>query len=113
VARVAILEVSTERDGDAVHIALSGELDISSAERVESELAAAERLRPEVVVLDLRALEFMDSTGLRLMVSADARAREDGHRLVIVQGPEAVRRIFRITRLDERLEIVADPAAVA
>jgi anti-anti-sigma factor len=48
----------------------------------------------------------MDSTGLRIVVSADARARENGRRLVVVRGPEAVQRIFRMTRLDERLEMV-------
>ena len=107
-----MLEVSTERDGDAIRVALTGELDISSAGRVESELAEAEAAAPAVIMLDLRGLEFMDSTGLRTVVSADARAREQGRRLVIVRGPDAVQRIFRITRLDERLEMVDDPAGV-
>ena len=63
------------------------------------------------MVLDLRGLAFIDSTGLRLIVSADARAREQGRRLAVVRGPEAVQRIFRVTRLDERLDMVDDPAA--
>ena len=54
----------------------------------------------------------MDSTGLRAVVTADARARAQGRRLVIVRGPEAVHRIFSVTRLDERLHIIDDPAAV-
>jgi anti-anti-sigma factor len=61
-------------------------------------------------VIDLRGLEFMDSTGLRTLVSADQRARNAGRRLAIVRGPEAVDRIFNVTRLDERLELVDDPA---
>jgi anti-sigma B factor antagonist len=55
----------------------------------------------------------MDSTGLRLIVSADARAREQGRRLAVVRGPEAVQRIFRVTRLEDRLDMVDDPAALA
>jgi len=54
----------------------------------------------------------MDSTGLRVIVAADARAREQGRRLVIVRGSDTVQRIIQMTRLDERLEIVDDPAAV-
>ena len=59
-------------------------------------------------MLDLRNLAFMDSTGLRLLIAADTRARQQGRRLTIVKGPEPVQRVFRITRLEERLEIVDD-----
>jgi anti-anti-sigma factor len=54
----------------------------------------------------------MDSTGLRVIVSADKRAKRAGRRAVIVQGPQAVRRVFEITRLDERLEIVDRPEEI-
>jgi anti-sigma B factor antagonist len=64
-------------------------------------------------VLDLRALSFMDSSGLRALLAADARAKEAGRRLVLVRGDERVQRVLRITRLDERLEIVDDIDAVA
>jgi anti-anti-sigma factor len=52
----------------------------------------------------------MDSTGLRIVLSADARARAAGRRFVLVRGNDMVQRVLRITRLDERLEIVSDPA---
>ena len=109
---MAIFEFTTTEDGDRVTLALSGELDLASAGDVEEELSRIEQSRPAQIVLDLRALSFMDSTGLRLIAGADHRAREDGRRVTIVQGPEAVKRVFSITRLDERLEIVeADPPA--
>ena len=50
----------------------------------------------------------MDSSGLRSLVAADSRAREQGRRLVLVRGRDRVQRVFSITRLDERLEIVDD-----
>lgn len=110
---MAILELAEERDRKgAVRLVFRGELDISSAPRVEEELARVEADAPAVLVLDLRGLEFMDSTGLRTVVSADARAREQGRRLAIIRGPQAVDRVFSVTRLDERLEIVDDPGAV-
>lgn len=95
--------------GEAAIVTLTGELDISSAVRVERELSRVEGRKPAVVVLDLSGLDFMDSTGLRIVVSADARARGRGARFVVVRGPDAVQRVFRITRLEERLEM-ADAA---
>lgn len=107
---MTLLELTTETDGTTVRLALEGELDIASAGQVERELTRIERETPPAIVLDLRRLAFMDSTGLRIVVAADARAREQGRRLVVVRGPEAVQRIFRMTRLDERLEMVDEPA---
>ena len=61
-------------------------------------------------MVDLSKLTFLDSTGLRCIVTADERAREEGRRIVIVRGPDAVQRVFSITRLEERLEMVDDAA---
>jgi anti-anti-sigma factor len=110
---VSRIEVSTDRrDEGVVTVVLRGELDISNAGRVEQELLQIEGDGPTTLVLDLRGLEFMDSTGLRLVVAADARAREQGRRLVLVQGPDAVHRVFKITFVDKRLDFVGDPAEV-
>lgn len=107
---MTLLELTTETDGTTVRLALEGELDIASAGQVERELTRIERDAPVTLLLDLRRLAFMDSTGLRIVVAADARAREQSRRLVVVRGPEAVQRIFRMTRLDERLDMVDEPA---
>jgi anti-anti-sigma factor len=107
-----LLELTTETEGTTVRLALTGELDIAGAARVEQALERIERELPATIVLDLRELAFMDSTGLRVIVAADSRAREQARRLVIVRGSDTVQRIIEMTRLDERLEIVDDPAAV-
>jgi anti-anti-sigma factor len=60
------------------------------------------------LVLDLGNLEFMDSTGLRIILSADTAARKNGRRLRLVEGPEAVHRVFRLTLMDQRLDFVSD-----
>ena len=96
-----------------MHVALTGELDISTAQRLEDDLRRVESERPELIVLDLQPLTFMDSTGLRLLITADIRARQEARRLVIVQGNEMVQRVMRLTRLDERLDIVEDASALA
>lgn len=100
-----------ERDG-SVHVALRGELDISTAQRLEDDLRRLEAERPACLVLDLQELTFMDSTGLRLLIMADSRAREEGRRLAIVKGNDMVQRVMRLTRLDERLDLVEDASAV-
>ncbi|HLM10549.1 MAG TPA: STAS domain-containing protein [Thermoleophilaceae bacterium] len=107
-----ILDVRTEERDGLVHVALEGELDLSTVGKVQEELRRVEADRPAVVVLDLARLTFLDSTGLRCLVSADERAREAGRRVVIVRGPEPVQRVFSITRLEERLEMVDDVSAV-
>jgi anti-sigma B factor antagonist len=102
-------ELKTEETGQGVLVALAGELDISTGPQLEEELRRWEKRGSDPIVVDLRRLEFMDSSGLRTLIAADTRAREGGRRLVIVQGPDVVQRVFRVTRLDERLEIVAEP----
>lgn len=104
-------EVTIQQRGGAVHVALSGELDISTAQRLEDDLRRVEAERPDLLVLDLQGLSFMDSTGLRLLIMADSRAREAGRRLAIVKGNEMVQRVMRLTRLDERLDLIEDPGA--
>jgi anti-anti-sigma factor len=98
--------VTIEQRDDAVHLKLSGELDISTAQLLEDDLHRVEAERPELIVLDLRDLAFMDSTGLRLLIMADARAKGEGRRLAIGRGNEMIQRVLHLTRLDERLEVV-------
>ena len=104
--------MTIEQRGDTVHVAIAGELDISTAQRLEDDLRRVEAERPAVLVLDLQRLSFMDSTGLRLLIMDDSRAREDGRRLAIVKGNDMVQRVMRLTRLDERLDLVEDPSGV-
>jgi anti-sigma B factor antagonist len=110
---VPTLEFETTRNATVAVIAATGELDLSGATVLEAELDRVQE-DPElaIVVLDLRGLDFMDSSGLRLVVLADMRAREAGRRFVLVRGPETVHRVFEITRMSERLDFVSDPEEV-
>jgi anti-anti-sigma factor len=108
-----ILEVTTQDSGGRVTVSLKGELDLSSVGKVEDELKRVEADEPTLLVLDLSQLSFLDSTGLRAVVTADERARTNGRRLVVVRGSDAVQRVFAITRLEERLEMVDDAQSVA
>jgi anti-sigma B factor antagonist len=110
---VEILDVSTEDRDGLVRVALAGELDLSTVAKVQEELRRVEAAAPPTLIVDLSKLTFLDSTGLRCIVTADERARAEGRRIVIVRGPDAVQRVFAITRLEERLEMVDDAGTVS
>ena len=98
--------------GDAL-IALTGELDLSGTTPLDEEIARlTEDEAVRRVVLDLRELEFMDSSGLRMVALAERRLRGSGRELALVRGRESVQRVFSITRMDEHLTFVDAPAAL-
>ena len=102
-----MLGVHTDEGPDAVRVSLEGELDLSNVLCVEEELLKVEKRKP-ALVLDLRRLRFIDSTGLRVIVSAHQRAMKQGRKLRIVQGGDAVKRLFRLSGLERRLDFVED-----
>ena len=109
---VTPLDVTTEQHPGQTRVVLVGELDIASTQTLENELLAIEANSPGTLVLDLRRVEFIDSTGLRALIAADERARSDGRRLAVVRGPNAVERLLAVTQLDQRLDIVEDPDSI-
>jgi anti-anti-sigma factor len=97
-----------DRDGRAL-LTLHGELDLATAPEFEHLVNESIDEGREVVV-DLRGLAFMDSSGIRVLVAAHARAGRAGTRLVVVRpGPEsAVAKIVEVAGLDRELTIVDD-----
>lgn len=105
-------QVNVSEGNGVVSLSLVGELDLATAGRFESELRRAEDGRPPVLVIDLRELRFIDSTGLRLIIGAHAKAKEDGRRMAIVPGPESVHKVFELALLEKRLDFIEDPSAL-
>lgn len=101
------MSVRSRRDGDRHVVELTGELDLGGAPAVEDELLKAQESDASSILVDLSGLEFIDSTGIRLMVMAAERS-EDG-RLALLRGPEQVHRVFEITDLADRLPFVTSP----
>jgi anti-anti-sigma factor len=97
---------------DVPGLRLRGDLDMAGVVELERELERLEASRPDVVLLDLRELTFLDSSGLRSLLAADNRARRRGRRLELVRAPAGVQRVFEIALLDRRLTFVELPEAI-
>jgi anti-sigma B factor antagonist len=107
------LEIKTRQASDGTPvIELAGEVDISTVPALERELSEHEASDTSMVVVDLRSTTFLDSSGLRALAAAHARAAGNGRKFVLVRGPEAIGRVFAITGLDGRLDFVDDPGEV-
>jgi anti-anti-sigma factor len=104
--------VEVHQEGEGTVISLSGELDLASSPALEEAIERVLGSETELVVIDLRALEFMDSTGLSIIVKAHqtAEARELG--LHLVNGPPQVERLLSLTGVAERMSLIEAPGDV-
>jgi anti-sigma B factor antagonist len=84
------------RNGVA-RLALRGELDMATARKLEEHLMEVEQDGVLAVLLDLRELTFVDSTGLHTFLKAKSRAADNGHRFALVGANDQLRRVLQVT----------------
>lgn len=101
--------VQSDDERSAVIITVTGELDLASSPGLEQELERGAAAQAEQVIIDLRQLEFMDSTGLSVLVRAHQRATDNGQRFGVVRGPQQVQRLLSLTGVAERLNLADSP----
>ncbi len=107
------LALTIERlEGNAMRIALRGELDLEHAYTFDEELRQIEAMQPDCICIDLRELTFLDSSGLGRLVAARRRSMKQGRRLVLVRGPAAVQRLLQLTAVEESFELISAPDAL-
>ena len=99
------LVVRTEKQQGTHTIALCGELDLANAATAEAELKASLEADDATVVVDMRALEFIDSTGIALLVAALGHNGEGSRIRFIPSDFPAVTRVLDLTGLAERLPL--------
>ena len=99
----------TEESEDRLQIVPAGELDLYTSKRFDSAIRAAEEKQPVILILDLRELTFIDSTGIRSLTRAVKRAKKRDVRLVLVRGPEEVQGVFRVCGIEQFFEMVDQP----
>ena len=86
-----------------VRVCPFGEVDIDTVDRIREQLENATATGARHVVLDLRDVTFLDSSGLHLALEADAASRAQGWEFGLIGGPADVQRVFDLTGSRERL----------
>jgi anti-sigma B factor antagonist len=102
--------IEVQQQGNRTHLTLSGELDLATVGQLEE--AIASRLGAgEDVVVDLRGLAFMDSSGVRALVSGHADAQDGGGSLTIVRPARdsEVDRVIEVSGIASALGMVDEP----
>ena len=87
--------VDVRNEGRAVVFAVEGELDLATSPTLEQELERVRDADIDLLIVDLRELQFMDSTGLHALVKAHKRPHEAGRRLAVITGVGADRAAAR------------------
>lgn len=105
-----VFAMTERREGEATVVMLRGELDFGTVAQVQARLAEL-RDAGEATVLDLDALTFMDSTGIRLVLTACQDAERQSWSFRVTRGSERVRHVLEAAQVIDRLPYGDDRAA--
>jgi anti-sigma B factor antagonist len=105
-------DLETETNGSSALVRIRGDFDLQVVDRVTEVLTGIESDEPDLLVIDLGRLTFMDSTGMGMIAAAHIRARDAGRRFAVVRPPAGVRQAFDRTKLDEVITVADDLASV-
>jgi anti-sigma B factor antagonist len=94
------LKVSTRSHAGHAILTVVGEIDLYTAPRLQAEFTRLLEIGPDRVVIDMSGVEFCDSTGMNVLLSALKRMRERGGALEVASPRPAVRKILQVTGLD-------------
>jgi len=104
------LKVELDRQDGTIRLAVAGELDLATVPELEAQLPVP--APGETLVMDLRELAFIDSSGIRVLMRLDTDSRDQGWALVVVRPRANVQRVLDLVRLGERVRLVDEPSEV-
>jgi anti-sigma B factor antagonist len=102
-SRHPYLTIDVTSAAKAQTIVLTGEADLVCVPKLEAALKDASAGEPGLIVIDLKSLTFIDSSGLQALLTGHELCRAGGHELRIIPGPENVQRLFELTGMNEAL----------
>jgi anti-sigma B factor antagonist len=102
----------THTNGRVTTVKVSGELDLVSSPAFEAELERATDSDCDAIVVDLRTLDFMDSTGLHVLFKGHQRAQESGRAFAVTRGSDQVERLLTLTAVGDVMRILDSPEQV-
>jgi anti-anti-sigma factor len=98
------LTARTDARNGVARVALRGELDMATTSILNAELTRVEHDGVNAIMLDLRDVGFVDSSGLQAFLQARDRATTNGHRMVLIGASQAARRLFGVTKTEFLLD---------
>lgn len=98
--------IRTTSDPDRTIVQPRGELDLATRDELYAALMGAFESGTKTIVLDLSQLEFMDSTGIKLVNLAVRIAAEQEREFLLVPGPRHIQRLFDVVGIADRLPFV-------
>jgi anti-sigma B factor antagonist len=102
-----LFSVHSERSDAEHRVRVFGEIDMAVTDVVDSEMRRVEATDAETILLDLDQLEFLDASGIRLLMDLYARSRDNGGRLrIIPASAPQVRRVLELTGVTDLLPFV-------
>ena len=105
------LQARVESCNGAPHVILEGELDLATVGVAEEAMKRVDA-DAKTLILDLRKLRFLDSSGLRLILTLADAPEAGPEKVYVVRGPAQVDRVFELTGAGERLNLVDDPSLI-
>jgi len=103
-----LLETRVRFQDEIAVIQLKGEIDALSEEPLNTAFKKVEGWKPAAVLLDMSAVEYINSTGIALIIGLLGRSRKGGIKLIICGLSDHYQEIFRITRLADFIDIYPD-----
>jgi anti-sigma B factor antagonist len=100
------VDISRNERGVVVHV--RGEIDMASAPQLEAAIDRAREDRPEQLDLDLAEVDFIDISGLRVLINAYQRANKQGERLILQRASPPVRRLLALSSVSELIPVAED-----
>jgi anti-sigma B factor antagonist len=104
------LRIERSEHAGATHLELIGELDLGTIDPLKLRLELVESEDPEVMVIDLSRVTFMDSMGLGVLLSHRLRANRAGRGFLLVAGPDHVQKVFELTGVRKQFEWAQAPS---
>ena len=100
----AFFDCVVDQEGTIFTFVLKGEIDLNAVQQLEGQVEVAFDGEERLVVLDLGGVEFIDSTGLRLLLRIKTQVAADGGNLLIGRLSRPVKKLLDLTKLTDRFE---------
>jgi anti-sigma B factor antagonist len=103
------LKVTTRSQGDHTVMSVTGEIDLYTAPRLQSELTSALAPGSVQLIVDMSKVDFCDSTGINVLLAAHRQARDRGGELQLASLGSATRKVLQVTGLESVFTVLEEP----